>query len=56
MELTLEQQLNIEAILVEAGAWGLRYEVDRLAKHWLKEDPSLDPVEAYNSAYHDWIK
>lgn len=53
---TQEDQLMIEMILVEADAWGLRYEVDRDAKRYLEENTTADDVEAYIWAYEDWIK
>lgn len=53
-KLTIEQQLDIELILEEANAWGLRYEVEVTAQQYI-EDGHL-PVDAYHFAYEDWIK
>ena len=51
-----EDQLMIEMILVEADAWGLRWEVDRDAKQYLQEGTAADQVEAYIWAYEEWVK
>ena len=51
-----EDQLMIEMILVEADAWGLRYEVDRDAKQYIEEGTAGDEVEAYIWAYEEWVK
>jgi hypothetical protein len=54
INLTTEEQLDIELILEEAGAWGLRYEVEQSAKQYISEGHS--PVDAYHFGYEDWIK
>jgi hypothetical protein len=46
----------IEMILVEADAWGLRWEVDRDAKQYIEEGTAGDEVEAYIWAYEEWVK
>ena len=51
-----EDQLMIEMILVEADAWGLRWEVDRDAKQYIEEGTAGDEVEAYIWAYEEWVK
>ena len=55
-----ENQLNdeedIELILEEANAYGLRIEVEQWAIQLLKEDPDLSRLEAYVQAYNEWIK
>jgi hypothetical protein len=51
-----EDAIMIEMILVEADAWGLRYEVTRDAKQYLEEGTAADEVEAYIWAYEEWIK
>jgi hypothetical protein len=53
---TKEDELMIEMILVEADAWGLRWEVDRDAKSYLQDRTATDLVEAYIWAYEEWIK
>ena len=55
-QITKEDELMIETILVEADAWGLRYEVTRDAKQYLEVQTADDAVEAYIWAYEDWIK
>jgi uncharacterized protein YlaN (UPF0358 family) len=54
--LTHDQLSTIEEILIEAQAFGLRREVDELARKDMANDPSLDPVLAYQIALDDWIK
>jgi hypothetical protein len=56
---TKEDELMIETILVEADAWGLRYEVTRDAKQYLEAqtaDDAVGPAQAYIWAYEEWIK
>ena len=55
-QITKEDQLMIETILVEADAWGLRYELTRDPKQYLEDLTADDAVEAYIWAYEDWIK
>ena len=55
-QITKEDELMIETILIEADAWGLRYEVTRDAKRYLEDLTADDEVEAYIWAYEDWIK
>jgi hypothetical protein len=52
--MTLEQQLDIELILEESGAWGLRAEVEETANKFIEEGMEL--VTAYQYAYYEWIK
>lgn len=52
--MTTEDQITIELILEEAGAWGLRYEVELTAKEIIKE--GRDEVTAYQDAYNEWVK
>ena len=54
MLFSLEEQLDIELILVEASAYGLRIEVELYAQKYLSE--GCTPVEAYQHAYNEWIK
>ena len=54
IELTDEQQ--IDEILEDAGAFGLRYEVELYAEELLEGNPALSRLDAYVMAYHDWIK
>jgi hypothetical protein len=54
INMTEEQQIDIELILEEAGAWGLRYEVEQTARQLIEEGSDL--VSAYQDAYNEWIK
>jgi hypothetical protein len=54
ISMTIEQQIDIELILEEAGAWGLRYEVEQTAKQLIEEGSDL--ISAYQDAYYEWIK
>ena len=54
MLFSLEEQLDIELILEEASAYGLRVEVEEYAQRYLGE--GCTPVEAYQHAYYEWIK
>ena len=51
-----EDEEQIELILEEANAYGLRIEVEQWAIQLLKEDPDLPRLEAYVQAYNEWIK
>ena len=52
----LEDEENIELLLEEANAYGLRLEVEQWAIQLLKEDPDLSRLEAYVRAYNEWVK
>jgi hypothetical protein len=52
--MTIEEQITIELILVEASAYGLNYEVEATAKQYIEE--GRDKVSAYQDAYNEWIK
>jgi len=52
--LTIGDLQEIEMILLEASAWGLRAEVEISAEEYLSEGHSA--VDAYQYAYGDWIK
>ena len=51
-----EDEEEIELLLEEANAYGLRIEVEQWAMQLLKEDPDLSRLEAYVQAYNEWIK
>ena len=55
-ESQLEDEEDIELLLEEANAYGLRTEVEQWAMQLLKEDPDLSRLEAYVRAYNEWIK
>jgi len=54
MEVTLEQKQDIELVLEEASAWGLRNEVELTAQEYIKDGHNVS--DAYHFAYEDWIK
>ena len=56
VESQLEDEEEIELLLEEASAFGLRIEVEQWAIQLLKEDPTLLRLEAYVMAYNEWIK
>ena len=56
VESQLEDEEEIELILEEANAYGLRLEVEQWATQLLKEDYDLPRLEAYVRAYNEWIK
>jgi len=53
-ELTIGDLQEIEMILLEASAWGLRVEVEETAQKYIAE--GHDAVESYHWAYGDGIK
>ena len=55
-ESQLEDEEEIELLLEEANAFGLRWEVDSFAKKFMNEDPMLSKLEAYVQSYNEWIK
>jgi len=55
-EMMSDDEFQIEQILMEAGAYGLRNEVDHYAKRLLKKNPLSSRVNAYVKAYHEIIK
>ena len=55
-ERLLNDEEDIELLLEEANAYGLRIEVEQWAMQLLKEDPDLSRLEAYVVAYNEWIK
>ena len=52
----LNDEEDIELLLEEANAYGLRIEVEQWVIQLLKEDPDLPRLEAYVQAYNEWIK
>ena len=47
---------QIEEILHEASAFGLRTEVMDWAQKEMKENPKLRKVDAYEIAFNEWVK
>jgi hypothetical protein len=56
IKLTFEQAEQIEAILLEASAYGLAWEISELAGTYIETGDINDPIEAYQAAFHEWIK
>ena len=52
----IDKEIQIEEILTEANAYSLRAEVILTANTFMKEDPDLDKILAYEMAYMEWIK
>ena len=48
INMIIEEQIDIELILEEAGAWGLKYEVEHTAKQYINE--GIEVVTAYQYA------
>ena len=55
-EMLSDDEFQIEQILMEAGAYGLRSEVDHYAKRLLERNPLSSRVDAYVKAYHEITK
>lgn len=56
---TLEEQITIEEILIEAHAFGLKHEVVESADAiWSqrKNEEEFTLLDAYHLAFHDWVK
>lgn len=54
--MSMERTIQIQEILEEANAYGLRLEVEEWAEKYRAEDPLLTDLECYQLAYHEWIK
>jgi len=52
----MEDEVQIEEILTEANAYNLKQEVITTAEVFMKDDPELNKVVAYEMAYMEWIK
>lgn len=52
--MTAEEE--IEEILIEASAAGLRSEVMEWARKVMDENPKMRRVDAYQQAYYEWVK
>jgi len=53
--MTLTEHIDIELILIEANAYGLREEVQKLATELAEQDESLTLLDAYTLAYRQTI-
>jgi len=47
---------HVNLILINADKYGLKEEVEMSAQHYLNEEPGMDMIKAYTSAYNDWVK
>ena len=52
----MEEEVQVEEILTEANAYNLKAEVNITAMKFMKEDPGLSKVAAYQMAYIEWVK
>jgi len=52
----MERTIQIQEILEEANAHGLRREVEEWAEKFRAEDLLLTDLECYQLAYDEWIK
>jgi hypothetical protein len=52
--MTLDEHIQIEEILSEANAHGLRIEVQETASKFIKEGYGY--VEAHSLAFNEWVK
>ena len=55
-EVNMSDLEQIELILMEANAHGLRQEVQGMAANLMSEDPNLSQLDATVMAYSEWIK
>ena len=53
---TLEEHIQIQEILEEANAYGLRHEVCEWADKLIDESPEISLLDAYVLAFKEWIK
>jgi riboflavin biosynthesis pyrimidine reductase len=56
MKGTITEEEQIEQILEEANAHNLRQEVITTAETFIKDDPELDKVIAYEMGFMEWVK
>lgn len=56
MKDTITEEEQIEQILEEANAYNLRQEVITTAETFIKDDPELDKIVAYEMGYMEWVK
>ena len=55
-EIRFDDQAQIDLILEEANAYGLRQEVIQTATKFMNIDPKLNKLDAYFMSYSEWIK
>ena len=51
-----QKMIQIEFILEEASLFNLRSEVFEMAQKELRENPEMEIVEAYQTAFAEWVK
>tara|TARA_R110000787_G_scaffold87855_2_gene186878 strand:+ start:644 stop:808 length:165 start_codon:yes stop_codon:yes gene_type:complete len=51
-----DDDIQIEQILREANAYGLKPEVKHYAERLLQKNPRFSKIDAYVRAYHELIK
>jgi len=52
----LTEAEQIEEVLQEANAYGLRSEVRDWARKFIDKDPKLTKIAAYQMSYDEWVK
>jgi hypothetical protein len=52
----MSEAQQIEEILQEANAYGLRSEVKAWADMYMRINPKLDKVTAHQKGYNEWVK
>jgi len=52
----MSEEEQIEEILQEANAYGLRSEVKAWAEMYMKVNPKLNKVTAHEMGYKEWVK
>jgi hypothetical protein len=52
----MTESQEIEEILIESYAHGMRDEVMEWAKKELEQNPKMRKVDAYALAFHEWCK
>lgn len=51
-----EEESQISEILRDASAYNMRWEVERWAQKEINENSGLSKIDAYVTAYNEWIK
>jgi hypothetical protein len=52
----LTEAEQIEEVLQEANAFGVRSEVKEWAREFINKDPKLTKIAAYQMSYDEWVK
>ena len=55
-EIRFDDQTQIDLILEEANAFGLRLEVIQTATNFMNQQPNLKELDAYFMSFSEWIK